>query len=100
MLDLQNTPKTIKRPRLLVQAARFGLESYNRERDILRLLDVARPPKLGEAITMLREAEEFANLQRLTDASHYSYARHIELLTALIAETALLDQIAKSRQTK
>ena len=53
MLDINSLLKDLKRPRLLVQAARFGLEHYRRERDLLRLLDITSLPKVGEVIFLL-----------------------------------------------
>ncbi len=97
MLDLQIATNTLKRPRLLVQAARFGLENYRREKDLVRLLELSRTPKTGEAIKLLLSAEKDENTQRKGKGVYYSYTRHIELLTAIMAETALLDQISRSQ---
>ncbi len=98
MLDLQPEKTPMKRPRLLVQAARFGLENYCRERDIKRLLDISSVPQIGSALRLLTQAEEEMNVQRASHGTYYSYSRHIELLTAIMAEISLISQISKSKQ--
>lgn len=99
MLDLHNLNRYLKRPRLLVQAARFGLDGYKRERDLLRLLHLTQVPKISEGLVMLTSCERELEAQRKDDAPFYSYARHIELLTAIMAETGLLAQTSKNRST-
>ena len=98
MLDLNSLLSTLKRSKFLVQTARIGLESYQRDRDISRILGVTKLPKTGEAILLLLEEEKQENQQRRDQAAFYSYARHIEILTAIMAEADLLRQISKQRQ--
>ena len=98
MLDLNSLLSNLKRPKFLVQTARISLESYQRDRDISRVLGVTKLPKTGEAILLLLEEEKEQNQQRRERAAFYSYARHIEVLTAIMAEAELLRQISKQRQ--
>lgn len=79
----------LRRPRLLVRAARFGLGDYRRDRDLLRLLQGSRPENTLAVIDRLMELEEAEDTRRRTGDAGYSVARHIELLIALMAEARL-----------
>jgi hypothetical protein len=80
----------LRRPQLLIRAARFGLAEYRRDRDLRRLLAVAPLPSPVSAVGQLLEAEADAEERRREGAATYSVARHIELLVALIAESRLM----------
>ena len=81
---------TLRRPKLLIRAARFGLESYDRSRDLKRLLHADAAPSPRAAVDHLFEAEAILEDDRTSGQAGYSPARHVELLIALIAETRLL----------
>lgn len=76
-----------RRPRLLMTAARHGLSLYRRERDLPRLLTTgeSRMPPLDA----LYAAEARFEAARRKGAATYSFARHIEVLIALLAELRL-----------
>lgn len=75
-----------RRPRLMLSAARHGLSLYRRERDLPRLL----LRRTGQCpLDALTEAEAQAETARRTGAATYSFARHIDLLVALLAEQRL-----------
>lgn len=75
-----------RRPRLLLGAARHGLSLYRRDRDLPRLL--AR--HLDKApLDALTEMEANTEQARRSGSATYSFARHIEILIALIAEQRL-----------
>ncbi|SIO17949.1 hypothetical protein SAMN05444722_0721 [Rhodovulum sp. ES.010] len=80
----------LRRPRLLVRAARFGLADYRRERDLARLLPGARPKSPRGLIDKLIDLEERQDARRRNGDAGYSYARHIEILIALMAEARSL----------
>lgn len=100
MLDLKNLVTTLKRPRFLVQTARIGLESYKRERDIPRLIGPQKSSQIGETIMLLLDEEKEYEAQRKCRAAFYSYAHHIELLTAIMAESSLLQTSQKSQNLR
>lgn len=82
-------PADMRRPRLLIRAARHGLQDYSRERDLRRLL----PPGLhgtGETLPRLIAAEAEVERTRCRGDLGYSITRHIELLIALLAEARLV----------
>lgn len=75
----------MRRPKLLMSAARHGLSDYRRERDLPRLLR-GRP---GDILPVLRALEAEAEDQRRAGDHAWSSTRHVELLIALLAETFL-----------
>ena len=89
MSDIHEQMKTLRRPRLLVRAAKFGLSDYVRERALKRMFTPDIPPRPGQAMQPLMEWEAEINAVRCAGGAAYSAARHVEVLTALIAETRL-----------
>lgn len=89
MTDCTYDLSAIRRPRLLVRAARFGLADYVRERDLRRLFGPAAPFRPGHALTPLLEREAACEADRRTGCAGYSAARHVAVLTALMAESRL-----------
>jgi hypothetical protein len=87
MPDIHDEMSTLRRPRLLVRAARFGLSDYVRERDLKRLFAPDLPPRAGEAMRSLMAREAEIEAVRQAGGAAYSAARHVEVLTALIAES-------------
>ena len=88
MTDYRATLAAIRRPRLLIRAARFGLTDYRRERDLRRLIDGELPPQLALP-RLLEEERRLEEVRRKGDAS-YSANRHVEVLIALLGETQML----------
>lgn len=92
MQDPQTFMHSLRRPRLLVRAARLGLQDYSRARCLRRLLPGETPPKPGLAFDALVEREQALDDIRREGAANYSAARHIELLIAMIDESRLAAQ--------
>lgn len=90
MMDLLSLLNTIHRPRLLIRAARFGVEEYRRDTHLRRLLGHGALPRSGAALTILMDIEAEQNEQRLTKQAGYSPARHVEVLIAMMGEAQLL----------
>ncbi len=84
------TLSSLRRPRLLIRAARFGLADYNRDRDLKRLMRVLVPPPPERALSDLLAAESEAEARRTSGAAGYCVARHVELLIALMGESLLV----------
>ncbi len=91
MRDIFSILETIRRPRLLMQAARHSLASYRRKRDLQRLIGVEASPL--QAVQQLISAEERQEQHRLAGETDYSPIRHVELLAALIAEASRLPRL-------
>lgn len=81
--------RSLRRPRLLVRAARHGLADYNRDRSLRRLLPGEALPPPGHGFWRLAEREAAIEAIRCEGAAAYSAARHIELLAALMDEARL-----------
>jgi hypothetical protein len=88
MADVRILLANLRRPRLLMRAARFGLAEYRRDRDLRRLVPVTGSPE--DTVPRLISAEERLEATRLAGDASYSAARHIDVLIALLAEVQLL----------
>lgn len=88
MLDQCTTLTELRRPRLLMQAARLGLADYRRERDLRRLLPDALPT--ARVLSDLIAVEARMEQNRRQGGIGYSPARHVDALIALMAETRSL----------
>ena len=89
MTNPQDALNALRRPRLLVRAARLGVPDYNRRRSLPRLLPGQALPRPGHAFASLIEAEAGIDRLRREGSAAYSVARHIEFLVALIEESRL-----------
>ena len=89
MTDLLTMLDTLRRPRLLIQAARSGCEEYRRDRDLQRLLGPGRVPKSGDALMRLIEIEDTLDRQRRAGENGYSLVAHVDVLIAMMSEARL-----------
>lgn len=90
MTDLFSLVSELRRPKLLIRAARAGVTGYNRNRDLRRVMRVAAAPSPERALSVLIEAEAEVEEIRQKGCASYSFARHIDLLIAMIGEAQLL----------
>lgn len=90
MTDFQTILQDLKRPRLLVRAARLGIAQYNRSRDLRRLMRGGATPGPEAALAQLIDEEAQLEEVRKSGEAAYSLARHIEILIAMMAEARLL----------
>lgn len=86
MQDVLTMAEGLKRPKLLVRAARFGLSFYRREKDLSRLLQEPVSQKSRRHLMQLMETEAFLETERRQGGDGYSAPYHIEVLTAVMAE--------------
>lgn len=86
MQDILSQAMGLKRPNILVRAARFGLTDYNRERHLQRCLPGDQTLTPGRALVALLDAEKQLNSDRCKKAGTYVIARHVDVLTAIMAE--------------
>ena len=89
MTDMTPMLAHVRRPRLLVRAARHGLAEYNRKRDLRRIFRLPQTPAPIRALDMLMSEEARLEEQRRERDAAYSIARHVEVLIALMAEAQL-----------
>jgi hypothetical protein len=90
MQDILTRIARLNRPRLLSRAARIGASGYRRELHLPRLLEDPRLPRNAEALLKLSEIEAELNTLRVTGAQEYHLPRHVEVLIAIVGESALL----------
>ena len=57
MTDPRDHVAALRRPQLLIRAARLGLSDYSRSRDLCRLMRVATAPSPARAVARLIDAE-------------------------------------------
>ncbi len=89
MIDYRSLLVEMRRPRLLIRAARLGLQDYRRDRDLKRLLGAGLGGSPETTLAHLWSQETRIEATRQTGDASYSIARHIDLLIALMAEAQL-----------
>lgn len=82
-------PPQVRRPRLLVEAARAGLPNYRRKRDLRRILRGEEIPQPGGALRRLLAEEDRLDQSRREAETDYDVERHVLLLIAIMAESIL-----------
>jgi Family of unknown function (DUF6477) len=90
MRDIRTALENMRRPRLLMNAARSGLVNYKRDRDLRRL--IGTEPRTPMEITLPKLLSEENRLEsiRIAGDAAYPVARHIDVMIALLAEARLL----------
>lgn len=76
-----------RRPRLLITAARHGMDDYRRQRDLPRLIGPGIPK--ADVTEVLAALEERMETARRANDPAWSCFRHVEVLIALLSERAL-----------
>lgn len=90
MMDLLATLDTLRRPRLLIQAARIGASDYRRTAHLPRHLGHRRLPEPGAALAQLMDMERTLNRQRKSGDGTYMATDHVDVLIAMMGEARLL----------
>ena len=90
MQDLLTMLNTLRRPRLLIRAARHGTQDYSRNRHLQRLLGYGRLPRHAPALMQLIDIEGTVNQQRRDGDAGYSLPHHLDILIAMMGEAQLL----------
>ena len=93
MTDFRALLADLRRPRLLIRAARCGVDDYRRDRDLRRLIDGTMSP--DRALPRLMHEEKQLEEIRLSGDAEYSVSRHIEVLIAVLGEIRLLPRAAQ-----
>lgn len=96
MSTLLHVINRLRRPRVLIRAARIGAAEFRRERDLKRLLKSQSLPQPGTGLSRLIAMEEEMETTRRTEHAAYNVTRHVEVLTALLAEAQLLPRSIKA----
>lgn len=86
MCKISKDLEALRRPSLLVEAAAHGTSAYQRRRDLRRMLRTAIPSTARAALETLLPIEAALEKRRQTGDGTYSFARHVDILAALLAE--------------
>lgn len=90
MKDVLSLLEDLRRPRLLIRAARIGAQEYSRKTHLCRLLGYATLPRSGQALMRLIEIEAELDQRRCAKDAAYSVSRHVEVLCAMMGEARLM----------
>ena len=90
MQDTLSRLAELRRPRILMRAARHGAEDYRRTVHLPRLLGYGSLPGHNQALVSLIEIEDFLNTKRIKQEADYPLMRHIEVLIAILGEARIL----------
>ncbi len=99
MNDVMTLLETLHRPRLLMEAARYGAACYRRDTQLGRILGEAALPGPRQAAIQLVCIEQGHEEARRAGLAAYSPARHLEVLAALIAEARTILAEARERES-
>lgn len=94
MKDILGMLNDLRRPRLLIRAARIGAQDYRRNPHLHRLIGCGALPRPGAALMRLMEMEADLDQKRHTNDAAYSISRHVEILTAMMGEARVLRETA------
>ncbi len=88
MSDFRKLLAEMRRPSILMRAARHGLADYQRGQWLRRLCLMENSPE--RTLAQLFSYEEQLEATRLRGDATYSISRHIDVLIALLGEASLL----------
>lgn len=88
MQDIRARLAALRRPPLLIRAARHGATEYRRDRHLRRLLGLGAEPLPGPGPALLQLLEEEAALDeaRQSAQGYYPLLRHVEVMIAIMGE--------------
>ena len=89
MLNTHRILSALRRPKILIRAARLGLADYNRDADLRYIARTQKTPRPEEALETLISQEMDLETSRKDGDARYSVHQHIRVLTALLAEARL-----------
>ncbi len=80
----------ILRPKILMQAAKIGLQSYRREIDLKKILGARTLSDCNDNISQFSDREIELEEARKSGNAAYDMNKHIQIMTALLQELYLL----------
>jgi hypothetical protein len=86
MTDVTTVLNALRRPKILIRAARAGVADYRRERDLKRLLRLAQAAVPQQTIGTLLAEENRLEANRTAGEATYNLQRHVAVLTAILVE--------------
>ena len=89
-MQLKDVMNNVVRPKILLHAARIGLGSYSRDRDLKRIFEGQCLPPTQHTLERLVHRETELEEARLTGDAAYDLKFHVQVMTALLQEFHLL----------
>ncbi len=86
MTDIATALADLRRPKILIRAARAGISDYRRDRDLKRLLRDLKGAAPRDPLAPLLAEEGRLEATRASGGATYNIQRHVAVLTALLAE--------------
>lgn len=93
MTNLAALLENLRRPKILIRAARSGVNGFRRERDLKRIFPTTRMDGGRNAIVPLMAEEQRLEECRVTGNATYSIQRHVIVLTAIMAEARAFSEL-------
>lgn len=90
MQDIATMLGNLRRPRLLLRAARLGVKEYRRSVHLRPLLKCTALPGNGAALMALLDLEHDIDDARRRGEAGYSPLRHVTVLIAMMGEARLI----------
>ena len=88
-MDILQRMDHLKRPPILVRAAKEGALRYQRRAHLKRFFGETPPTQSKDVLGQLLRLEDQSNDQRLAETADYSVTRHVDILIALIGEAQI-----------
>ncbi len=89
-MQLEDVLYGMKRPKILLQAAKIGLKTYSRNRVLKHLFKAQKIPQPMQVIKQLMINEMTLEKARKSGSAAYDMKIHIQIMTALLQEICLL----------
>lgn len=96
MFPILHRLDTLRRPQLLIRAARIGADDYRREVHLPRILGHGPLPRHASALEQLMDKEDEMDRGRRDHAPDYAMVTHVEVMIAIIAEARVLRAVQQS----
>lgn len=86
MSEFRGKLSTVKRPKILVKAAKIASRTYIRSRDLSAILGYSHPVTDTLIAKQLFDLEHFTNQERRQGDASYDLKKHVQILSALLSE--------------
>lgn len=88
--DILQDVAALKRPSMLVRAAKEGALGYRREAHLRRYFGEQQQQCGADLLSKIMRLETEQNVQRKTAQAEYSITQHVDILIALVGEAQIL----------
>ena len=92
MSEFHSKLSTIKRPKILIKAAKIASRTYLRSRDLSGVLGYSHPTTDRSIRQQLFDLESSINQKRRLEDASYDLKTHVQVLSALLAEVTVEPQ--------